>query len=108
MLETLAVSYVHGKTEDIVESQLNEDLKNMSTYFKTNQSIINLNKNKTETMIFGMPGRLSKCDKKFTLYYNERVIHVTEMCKYPGTILESTLSLSTNFDRMYKKQPPRY
>ena len=31
------VVYVHGKTKDNVESQLNEDLKNMSTYFKTNQ-----------------------------------------------------------------------
>ena len=31
------VVYVHGKTKDIVESQLNEDLKNMSTYFETNQ-----------------------------------------------------------------------
>ena len=41
------VVYVHGKTKDIVESQLNEDLKNMSTYFKTNQLITNLNKGKT-------------------------------------------------------------
>ena len=47
------VVYVHGKTKDIVESQLNEDLKNVSTYFKTNQLIMNLNKGKTETMIFG-------------------------------------------------------
>ena len=61
MLETLAISnfaddtvvYVYGKTKDIVESQLNEDLKNLSIYFKTNQLIINLNKGKTETMIFG-------------------------------------------------------
>ena len=30
------VVYVRGKTKDIVKSQLNEDLKNMSTYFKTN------------------------------------------------------------------------
>ena len=52
------VAYVHGKTKDIVESQLNEDLKNMSTYFKTNQLIINLNKGKTEMMIFGTSSRL--------------------------------------------------
>ena len=69
------VVYVHGKTKDIVESQLNEDLKNMSTYFKTNQ--------------FG---------KKLNLYYDGRVIHATETYKYLGTILDSTLPLSTNFD----------
>ena len=97
------VVYVHGKTKDIVESQLNEDLKNMSIYFKTNQLIINLNKGKTETMIFGTSSRLSKCGKKLTLYYDDRVIHATETYKYLGTILDSTLSFSTNFDRMYKK-----
>ena len=93
------VVYVHGKTKDIVESQLNEDLKNMSTYFKTNQ-LINLNKGKTD---FGMSSRLSKCGKKLTLYYDDRVIQATEMHKHLGTILDSTLSLSTNFNRMYKK-----
>ena len=97
------IVYVHGKTKDIVESQLNQDLKNMSTYFKTNQLITNLNKGKTETMIFGMSSRLSKCGKKLTLYYDDRVIQATETYKYLGTILDRTLSLSTNLDRMYKK-----
>ena len=31
------VVYFHSKTKDIAESQLNEDLRNMSTYIKTNQ-----------------------------------------------------------------------
>ena len=80
------VVYVHGKTNDIVESQLNEDLKNMSTYFKTNQLIINLNKGKNETITFGTSSRLSKCGKKLTLYYDDRVIHPTKTSKYLGTI----------------------
>ena len=37
------------------------------------------------------------------LYYDDRVIHATETHKYLGTILDSTLSFSINFDRMYKK-----
>ena len=57
------VVYVYGKTKDIVESQLNEDLKNISTYFKPNQLIINLNKGKTETMILGTSSRLSNVAK---------------------------------------------
>ena len=96
------VVYVHGKTKDIAKSQLNEDLKNMSTYFKTNQLIINLNSGKTETMMFGTSCRLSKSGKKLTLYYDDRVIHATETYKNLGKILDSTLSFSTNFDRMYK------
>ena len=83
-------------------------MKNMSTYFKTNQLIINPNKRKTETMIFGMSSRISKCAKKLTLYYVDRVIHTTETYKYLGTILDSTVSLSTNFDRMYKKKTPSF
>ena len=75
----------------------------MSTYFKPNQLITNLNKGKTETMIFGTSSRLSKCGKKLALYYDDRVIHTTETYKYLGTILDSPLSLSTIFDRMYKK-----
>ena len=79
--EDKTVVHVHGKTKDIVESQLNEDLKNTSTYFKTNQLIMNLNKVKTETMIFRTSSRLSKCGKKLTLYYDYRVIYTTETYK---------------------------
>ena len=59
--------YVHDKIKDIVESQLNEDLKNMITYCNKNQLIVNLNNGKTETMIFGRSSRLSKCGKNLTL-----------------------------------------
>ena len=60
----------------------------MSTYIKTNQLIINLNKGKTETMIFGTSSRLSKCGKKLTLYYDD--YDATETYKYLETILDST------------------
>ena len=79
--------------KDIVESQLNEDLKNMSTYFNSNQLIINLIKAKTVTMIFGTSSRLSKYGKKLTLYHDDIVIPATKTYKYLGTILDSTLSL---------------
>ena len=77
------VVYAYGKTKDIVEGQLNEDRKIMSTYFK---------RRKTETMIFGTSCRLSKCGKKLNLYYDDRVIHAAETYRYLGTILDSVLS----------------
>ena len=79
----------------------------MSTYFKTNQFIVNLNKGKTEMMISGTSSRLPKYGKNLTLYYDDRVLHATEMYKYLGTILDSALSLSTNFNRMHKKTPSK-
>ena len=75
----------------------------MLTYCKTSQLIINLHRGKTETLIFGTSCTLSKCSKKLNFYYNDKVIHATETYKYLVTILASTLSFSTNFDRMYKK-----
>ena len=82
-------------TKDIVESQ-NEDMENVN--LPQNKSIDNKSKQQ-----FGTSSRLSKCGKKLSLYCDDRVIHATETYKYIGTILDSTLSLSTNFDRMYKK-----
>ena len=54
-------------------------------------------------MIFGTSSRLFNSGKKLTLYYDDRAIHATETYKYLGTILDSILSLSVNFDRMYKE-----
>ena len=59
-------------------------------------------------MMSGVSSRLSKCDKKLTIYYDDRVIRITETYKHLGTILGSTLSLSTNFYRMYKKKLPNF
>ena len=97
------VIYVHGKTKEQVETMLNEDLTYISSYFKINQLVINLKKGKTETMLFGTAKRLSRFGKKLTLYYNGDEIQSTETYKYLGTTLDSNLSLSTNFDIMYKK-----
>ena len=97
------VIYVQGKTKEIVEDLLNEDLKRISSYLASNQLIINLKKGKTECMIFGTAKRLSKCDKVLRLFYNDTRIETTESYKYLGTTLDSSLSLSKNFDVVYKK-----
>ena len=97
------VVYVTGKCKDVIKCQLNEDLKLISTYFQTNQLVINLKKGKTETMLFGTAKRLTKCSKILTLYYDGIQIQITETYKYLGRTLDSTLSLSTNFEKMYIK-----
>ena len=97
------VVYVEGKKKDDIEKLLNNDLQRISSYFQTNQLVINLKKGKTESMVFGTAKRLSSCGKKLTLYFNEKEIQTTETYKYLGTTLDSTLSFATNFDHMYKK-----
>lgn len=97
------VIYVEGKSKEIVENSLNEDLKRISSYFTSNQLVINLKKGKTECMVFGTAKRLSTCGKKLELFYNDTQIEVAESYKYLGTTLDSSLSLSKNFEIMYKK-----
>ena len=56
-------------------------------------------------MIFATSSRLSKCDKKLTLYYDGRVIHTTETYKYLGTVLVDVQPTATECT---KKQPPNF
>ena len=41
-----------------IEQCLNEDLRNISDYYRRNEMIINLNRGKTEVMLFGSAQRL--------------------------------------------------
>ena len=93
------VVYVEGKNKESIEYQLNEDLKLISTYFQINQLVINLNKGKTETMLFGTSKKLSSYGKKLFLLFDDTEIQATETYKYLGATLDSSLSLSTNFDK---------
>lgn len=97
------VIYVEGKNKHLIEDQLNEDLQCIASYLLNNELVINLKKGKTEAMIFGTAKRLTKCGKDLSLQYNGEEIQNTESYKYLGTILDSSLSMSTNFDKMYKK-----
>lgn len=97
------VIYVEGKNKHLIEDQLHEDLQCIASYLLNNELVINLKKGKTEAMIFGTAKRLTKCGKDLSLQYNGEEIQNTESYKYLGTILDSSLSISTNFDKMYKK-----
>lgn len=97
------VVYVEGKTKELIELQLNDDLNRISSYFRLNQLVINLKRGKTEAMLFGTSKRLSNGDKKLSLMYDNKKIETTETYKYLGTTLDTSLSLATNFDKIYKR-----
>ena len=46
------VLQVAGKDVHIISTKLNEDLKNLSKWLTTNELLINLNKGKTETLVW--------------------------------------------------------
>ena len=69
----------------------------------SNKSVSNqLEKGKTDSMLFGTAKRLTKYGKEAALYYDGIQMQITETHKYLGTTLDGALSLSTNFKKMYK------
>ena len=97
------VIYLAAKSKSEVVSRLNEDLENMRKFFSANQLVINLKKGKTESMLFGTSQKLAKCGKELNLQYDGVYVQQTDTYNYLGTVLDSTLSLKDNFDKIYKK-----
>ena len=52
------VIFCSSKSSSQIEKYLNDDLKNVAKYLEANDLIINLNKGKTESMLFGTAAKL--------------------------------------------------
>ena len=82
---------------------MNADLKNLYKYFTENKLVINLKKNKTESMLFGTAKRLSSCPDELDLRYHDTKIISTTTYTYLGTTLDKTLNMGENFRVTYRK-----
>ena len=96
------VLYVSSKCFHVIENNLNHDLQNMFNYFRQNELVMNLKKGKSESMVFGTRKRLSANPEKLNLFYNLVPIVSTTHYKYLGTLLDQTLSMQSNFEKLYK------
>ena len=67
-----------------IEHQLDEDLKNLSSWFEENELLINLKPGKTELLLFGTSQRIAKTNKKFEVKFNNQYINEMKSCKYLG------------------------
>lgn len=97
------VIYVAHHSVAEIEKSLNHELQNISTYFRLNDLVANVRKGKTEVMLFGTRQRLLKAEKGITVTFNHAEVNVTETYKYLGTTIDQSLSMSINFEQMYKK-----
>ena len=102
-----SILYASANNIAELENKLNEDLQKVSNYFRDNELIINLKQGKTECMLFGTAQRLAKCKKGLHLFYNNTKIHPATNYKYLGTILDSTLILQDQFEKVYKTASSR-
>ena len=96
------VIFLASKHLKEVENRLNIDLQYISTYFRTNELVINLKRGKTESMLFSTSKKLSS-GNSLNLKYDFRDVSHTKEYKYLGTILDQSLSFNKNFYNSYKK-----
>ena len=97
------VIYVEDKDANKIEQCLNEDQRNISDYYRKSKLIINLNKGKTELMLFGSAQLLKTHDKLLQVIYKGHTINFFTEFKYLGTVIDSHLTLNDNFDKAYKE-----
>ena len=90
------VVYVAGKTIKIIENELEKDLEKIASYFDNSQMIINLNKGKTESLIFGIAKKLASTKKQIDIKYHGRSIESVSEYKYLGNVQH--LTFSKNFE----------
>lgn len=97
------VLFTSDRKFEIIENKLNTDLDALSSYLMENELVINLKKNKTESMVFGTAKRLSRCPDELNLVYQGTKINSTTTYKYLGTVVDQNLNMGENFHSTYKK-----
>ena len=99
--------YTPGKDVVIIEEKLSTDVQAIATWCMENEFILNLKKEKSESMLFGTSKRLSSITKTLEIKYEKNYINVTTSYKYLGIEIDPTLSMSKHFDCSYKKASGR-
>ena len=101
------VVYCPGKDVESIEAMLSQDMDLIANYFDGNELIINLNKGKTEVMLFGTAKRLSLQSRDIDVKYKGESLKTTTSYKYLGYALDPSLTLCKNFDDAHKKASNR-
>ena len=101
------VLYYGNKEAIAIEHVLTNELKHLSDYFIKNELIINLNKGKTEVMLFGTSKRLSMNRHDLAIYFGGHRITNTTSYVYLGHTLDQSLQLNNSFQSAYKKASSR-
>ena len=84
---------MHADDTDVnkIEQCLNEDLRNISDYYRKNEMIIKLNKGKTEAVLFSSAQRLKTHGKLLQAAYRGHAINFVTEYKYLGTVIDSVI-----------------
>ena len=99
--------FVSGKTATDITEELNRDLSRLDKWFHENELIMNLNKGKTEALLFGTAKKVANGSSDFRPRVNDKEITKTARYKYLRISIDSTLNMNTFFEKCYKKASSR-
>ena len=100
------VIYVPGMDPFIIETRLSADMESISKWCVDNELILNFNRGKTESMMFGTAKRLAK-QSTLTVMFGFQQVNFTTFYKYLGIHIDPSLNMSTNFTKTLKKASGR-
>ena len=101
------VIYVADKDIKVIKTKLSNDMNAIADWLDQNALIINLNKGKTESLLFGTSQRIAKQSESFNVMYRGSNISNTTLYKYLGIEVDSSLSLNSHFEKCYKRASGR-
>jgi hypothetical protein len=81
-------------------------MDSLADWLRENKFIINLKRGKTESLLFGTAQRIAKHSEPLKVSISRpspTVITITEVYKYLGVLVDSSLNLNSNFDLCYKR-----
>ena len=99
--------FCESKKLEEIEIYLNADLKNLHSWFKENELLLNLKPGKAEVLSFGMSKRLSMLQREIKIKIMNQPINVANSYKYLGVEIDHSLDLNSHFERTYKKMTTR-
>ena len=103
------VIYVADKDIKLIKSKTfrGYEMNAIADWLDQNALIINLNKGKTESLLFGMSQRIAIQSETFNVMYQGSNISNTTHYKYLGIEVDSSLSLNSHFEKCYKRTSGR-
>ena len=101
-----AIYYAH-KDPKTIQEILGNQCNNINNWLGDNNLYLNLNKGKTEFVLFGTLQRLSKA-KKIEISINKSAVHESSQYTYLGVILDHHLNLHEHLTKLSKKAIHRF
>ena len=92
------VVYVAGEDVKNINSKLTNVMDAIAEWFDKNALIINFEKGKTESLLFGTSQRIAKQNNELNVSYRGVKILNASQYKYLGIEVDSTLSFNSHFE----------